>query len=72
MKAKLQLNQPDQCPRCGKNFHCSKSGKCWCYEVETNVSLLDEIQQKYATCLCPDCLNELNQKSKRKDLDNIQ
>jgi hypothetical protein len=66
----LRIIEPDICPRCGAEFNCSKSGKCWCYEIETSVSLLEEIQSKWDKCLCPVCLKELNEKSKTKGLSN--
>lgn len=46
------------CPRCGKQFSCSKSGKCWCYEVYLPLDKLEEIENLYDSCLCPACLNE--------------
>jgi hypothetical protein len=46
------------CPRCGKEFHCSKSGKCWCYSVFLTLDKLEEIESRYDSCLCPSCLNE--------------
>jgi len=46
------------CPRCGKQFSCSKSGKCWCYEVYLPLDKLEEIENLYDSCLCPTCLNE--------------
>ncbi|PKP53939.1 MAG: hypothetical protein CVT92_01885 [Bacteroidetes bacterium HGW-Bacteroidetes-1] len=66
----MKLIESDNCPRCGAAFHCSKSGKCWCYEVSTSISLLEEIQRTYDKCLCPACLHELNEKSKAKGLPN--
>jgi hypothetical protein len=47
-----------KCPRCGKEFHCSKSGKCWCYEVWLPLDKLEEIESLYDSCLCPSCLHE--------------
>ncbi|MCC7318944.1 MAG: cysteine-rich CWC family protein [Bacteroidales bacterium] len=64
MKAKLQLVEPEHCPRCGAEFHCSKSGKCWCFEVSTPTSVLETLHRTYSSCVCPTCLNELNEKSK--------
>jgi hypothetical protein len=46
------------CPKCGKKFSCSKSGKCWCYEVALPLDKLEEIEELYDSCLCPSCLNE--------------
>jgi len=60
MKPRLQLIQPEVCPRCGKQFECGKSGKCWCYEVETKPSVLETINEKFDSCLCRECLLELN------------
>ncbi len=66
----MRLIAPEICPRCGASFDCGKSGKCWCYEVDTSTSLLEEINDTYDRCLCPACLNELNEKSKVKNLAN--
>jgi hypothetical protein len=49
----------ETCPRCKRPFFCSKSGKCWCYEVFLPVSLLEEIESAYDRCLCPSCLADL-------------
>jgi hypothetical protein len=46
------------CPRCGKSFRCSKSGKCWCYEVFLPLDKIEEIENLYDSCLCPTCLSE--------------
>jgi len=46
------------CPRCGKQFSCSKSGKCWCYEIYLPLDKLEEIENLYDSCLCPACMNE--------------
>ncbi len=64
----MKIIEPDICPRCGAEFHCSKSPKCWCYEVNLPLSILEKIEEKYTKCLCPKCLNELNQKSDSKEL----
>ncbi|MAZ93586.1 MAG: hypothetical protein CMF58_04140 [Lentimicrobiaceae bacterium] len=55
----MKLIEDEICPRCGKPFDCSKSGKCWCYEISLPQSLQDAIGQKYSTCLCPSCLKAL-------------
>ncbi|HZK06800.1 MAG TPA: cysteine-rich CWC family protein [Bacteroidales bacterium] len=49
------------CPRCGKNFTCNPSGKCWCSSVFVPPHKLSELTGKYSSCLCPDCLNEIAQ-----------
>jgi hypothetical protein len=60
------MNQKDLsvCPRCGKNFHCSKSGKCWCYEIYLPLNILEQIEEQYDSCLCPVCLDELSKSSR--------
>jgi hypothetical protein len=50
--------EPSICPKCGKHFTCSKSGKCWCYEVYLPLDKLEEIENLYDSCLCPSCLNK--------------
>jgi hypothetical protein len=55
MRNEIELST---CPKCGKKFHCSKSGKCWCYEVPLPLDKLEEIEELYNSCLCPSCLNE--------------
>jgi hypothetical protein len=50
------IAEPAKCPKCGKAFHCSPSGKCWCYAVFVPPDKLNEINEKYNSCLCPDCL----------------
>jgi len=45
-----------KCPRCGNEFLCSTSSKCWCYDYDVPVENLEIIEEKYSSCLCPDCL----------------
>jgi len=54
----MKLIEDEICPKCGAAFTCSKSGKCWCFEVDVPPSLLDRIEKTYDSCLCPKCLNE--------------
>jgi hypothetical protein len=44
------------CPRCGKAFFCSKSGKCWCFEVYLTPEKQAFVNENFEGCLCPDCL----------------
>jgi len=53
------LIEPEICPRCGSRFTCGKSGKCWCFSVDVPREVLEMIEKKYDTCLCPNCLKEL-------------
>ena len=57
---KVILTEKDTCPRCGNKFHCGKGGKCWCYEVDVAESVLQQINDTYDSCLCPDCLKSLS------------
>ncbi|MBM3435532.1 MAG: cysteine-rich CWC family protein [Bacteroidetes bacterium] len=52
-KTKLDV---EICPRCGKQFHCSKSQKCWCYEMDVPVETLEKLQYDFESCICPECL----------------
>ena len=62
---KLKLKEQETCPGCGAKFDCSKSGKCWCYEVSMETSVLEKLQQTYDSCLCPACLAKFS-KAKEK------
>jgi ribosomal protein L34E len=55
---RTQLSAPERCKKCGEPFHCSKSAKCWCYELSIPAEKLEELQKEYDGCLCPDCLKE--------------
>ncbi len=50
------------CPRCGSEFLCSASSRCWCYEYEISAENLEIIEDKYDSCLCPDCLKMFTDK----------
>jgi hypothetical protein len=57
---KAMLTEKETCPRCGAEFECGKSGKCWCYEFEVPTSVLETIDETYDSCLCPECLKSLS------------
>jgi len=59
--------EPSICPRCGKQFSCSKSGKCWCYEVILSLDVLEAIEEQFDSCLCPKCLGELSRSKYNPD-----
>jgi hypothetical protein len=61
--SKIKITPDEICPECGKSFHCSKSGKCWCYEVQLSPEKLAWIGEKYESCLCPDCLKKIAEKA---------
>jgi hypothetical protein len=46
-----------KCEACGKKFGCgAQTGKCWCFEIETDEETLAELKENFQNCLCPDCL----------------
>ena len=50
----------DRCPRCDVEFHCAiATGSCWCAEVTLSPERQAELAARYAGCLCPACLREL-------------
>ena len=53
---KNNLTKPSKCPKCGAEFHCSTSPKCWCYEIDVPAEIMEKIEQQYDGCLCPECL----------------
>ncbi|MFA5417583.1 MAG: cysteine-rich CWC family protein [Bacteroidales bacterium] len=61
MEKKQVLIDKDKCPRCGNEFYCGKSGKCWCYEVSVSAETQEAINKKYDSCLCPECLKSLGE-----------
>lgn len=58
----MKLQEAEYCPKCGKEFNCSKSGKCWCFEINLPSEIQEKIRQQYDACLCPKCLSELAEK----------
>lgn len=33
------------------------------FEIDVAISVLDKIEKKYSSCLCPDCLTEVSKQS---------
>jgi len=60
--SKKILIEPETCPRCGAEFTCSKSGKCWCFSVAVPEDVKTAMELKYDRCLCPACLKEVAEK----------
>lgn len=50
-----------QCPRCSKSFECKVGSitECQCYNVPLTNEEKVFIEERYADCLCRDCLFEL-------------
>lgn len=55
---KIKIVEDNNCPKCGKQFHCSSSSKCWCFEYEVPADKMEWIQENFKGCLCPECLRE--------------
>jgi hypothetical protein len=58
---KQKLEEANLCPKCGREFYCSKSSKCWCYEIDISIDTMEQIQHEYDGCLCSFCLKEYSQ-----------
>ncbi len=46
------------CPECGRDFSCFGDNDCWCEKIRLHRKDMVQILQKYADCLCPDCLKK--------------
>ncbi len=47
------------CPQCGKSFTCSLSPACWCATRVVPAEVKDHLAERYKTCVCSTCLDEL-------------
>jgi hypothetical protein len=51
------------CPACGATFSCgAETGHCWCQAYELSAETFKFLKNKYADCLCEDCLRGFAQK----------
>lgn len=56
------------CENCAAEFSCGADrGRCWCFEVSTEPSVLLDLEKKYAACLCPACLAEFSAEIAERD-----
>ncbi len=57
------MSGTDLCPRCGGGFHCgvNDAAPCACTTVRLDAATLAALRQRYASCLCLRCLNELGE-----------
>jgi ribosomal protein L34E len=46
------------CSKCGSSFECMHNAEYWCMEYEISPVNLKTLQQTYADCLCPGCLEK--------------
>ncbi|MDQ2745847.1 MAG: cysteine-rich CWC family protein [Acidobacteriota bacterium] len=50
------------CESCGANFSCGVNvGECWCFALNLEAETLTDLREKFARCLCENCLNKLRQ-----------
>jgi hypothetical protein len=55
----MQIEEKEICPRCQEKFDCSKSNKCWCYEIGLDSNQLEKLTDEFKSCLCPNCIDEI-------------
>jgi hypothetical protein len=50
-----------RCPRCGSAFHCGAADPtpCACSGVRLDGATLAALRERYASCLCSDCLRAI-------------
>lgn len=60
----LSLTQ-ENCAACGQPFGCGAStaeadaSPCWCREIKLSEAALFELRERFAGCLCQNCLSAL-------------
>ncbi len=60
----MELEEKEICPRCHHKFQCSKSNKCWCFEIGLDSNQLENLNEKFESCLCPNCIEEIKNQNK--------
>lgn len=66
MPTKDRPFEKKNCPRCGKEFVCSASARCWCFEYSLSVEAMEIIQDSYQGCVCSECLQQFSDTEKHK------
>lgn len=51
------------CPVCGASFECKLSTDCWCGSVNVPPEVREYLADRYETCLCRNCLEQLIEKA---------
>ena len=51
------------CPVCGTAFECKLSTDCWCGSVNVPPEVREYLADRYETCLCRNCLEQLIEKA---------
>ncbi|MFS8086317.1 MAG: cysteine-rich CWC family protein [Acidobacteriota bacterium] len=50
------------CESCGKEFSCGASlSGCWCSELKLSDETRAQLQSRYNSCLCRECLKRLSE-----------
>ncbi|MEI6758262.1 MAG: cysteine-rich CWC family protein [Chlorobium sp.] len=47
------------CPICNQPFTCALSSTCWCATRVVPGEVLDYLAERYKTCVCSTCLDQL-------------
>lgn len=55
------FHEKKECPRCRKTFECKQGNitQCQCYGIAMTEELKAYLEDRYADCLCRDCLDHL-------------
>lgn len=59
----MQKHEAKNCPRCMTAFECKPGNitQCQCYGITVSAELKAFMEQRYADCLCQNCLQQLQQ-----------
>ncbi len=59
----MQKHETKKCPRCSTPFECKPGNitQCQCYGIPVSAELKAFMEQRYADCLCRNCLLQLQQ-----------
>jgi hypothetical protein len=55
----MMFEKEKRCAKCGKTFACGGLLGCWCRDVRLDAATLARLKERYADCLCPDCLTAM-------------
>jgi len=63
MPKQLLIDTPEKCPRCQQIFVCKAGniGNCQCSSISLNKDQTDYIRHRYTSCLCINCLKQLQE-----------
>ncbi|RYZ22829.1 MAG: hypothetical protein EOO10_21435 [Chitinophagaceae bacterium] len=59
------------CSKCNSTFTCQNETRgCWCESVKLSPETLVQLKENYENCLCPNCLQSLDERKKKINLTN--